>query len=223
MNAQPLPATPNLAANLGVILRDLAAIIARRLLRHPLHAILIIPLCRHIARTTRRLEHLLARLTAGPLPPPRPRVNSHSGPRHKSPFPTKSAWLVGILGHEAAACASRLEALLAAPDAAELLACTAGRRALAPIRRMLGLTLPRPRRPAPARALAAPECRRTKFFCFFSFKKRRRLRSFLKKRTKKLYLSSVVLPRRSVWRMPPRFRIRRRTRQTPSGRKCQGC
>jgi hypothetical protein len=148
MNAQPLPATPNLAANLGIILRDLAAIIARRLLRHPLHAILIIPLCQHIARTTRRLENLLARLAAGPLPPPRPRVNPHSGPRHKSPFPAKSAWLVGILGHEAAACASRLEALLAGPAAAELLACTAGRRALAPIRRMLGLTPRCPRRPA---------------------------------------------------------------------------
>jgi hypothetical protein len=164
MNAQPLPATPNLApgfnvGNLGVILRDLAAIIARRLLRHPLHAILIIPLCQHIARTTRRLENLLARLAAGPLPPPRPRVNPHSGPRHKSPFPAQSAWLVGILGHEAAACASRLEALLAGPAAAELLACTAGRRALAPIRRMLGLTPRRPRRPAlpaPATAPAGP-------------------------------------------------------------------
>ena len=113
MQAQPHPATPNLAPSLGVILRNLAALIARRFLHHPLHAALTIPLWQHLTQAALRLDRLRARLAAGSLPPPRPRASNHSGPRHRSPFPTKNAWLIRALGTEAAAYATQLEALLA--------------------------------------------------------------------------------------------------------------
>ncbi len=161
MHAQPLPATPNPAPSFGgagvaVILRSLAALIAHRFLNDPLLAALIIPLWRHLTRAALRLDRLLARLAAGPIPPPRPRATNHSGPRHKSPFPTTSAWLIRALGAEAAACATQLEALLADPAAADLLACTAARRTLAPIRRMLGLPPANPPRPITPASAAPP-------------------------------------------------------------------
>ena len=160
MHAQPHPATPNLApspgaASFGVILRDLAALIARRFLNHPRLAALIIPLWQHLTRAALRLDRLRARLAAGPMPPPRPRASNHSGPKRKSLLPTTSAWLIRALGPEAAAYAAQLEALLADPAAADLLACTAARRTLAPVRRMLGLPpahKPRPIAPAPTAA-----------------------------------------------------------------------
>jgi hypothetical protein len=155
MDAPPPPAT--LAPRLGAILRDLAALVARRLLRLPLYAVLAIPLWQQISRATLRLESLLARLAAGPLPPSRPRARRHPGsPRRKSSFPAARAWLISALGHEAAACASQLQALLAEPAAAALLATPAGSRALAPIRRMLGLTPPRSRPSAPPVAATPP-------------------------------------------------------------------
>ena len=155
MHVQPFLATPNLAPGLGLILRNLAALIAHRFPHHPLHAALTIPLWQHLTRAALRLDRLLARLAAGTMAPPRPRAGNHSGPHHRSPFPTTSAWLIRALGPEAAAYAAQLEALLADPAAADLLACTAGRRTLAPIRRMLGLSPARPSRPAAA-ASAAP-------------------------------------------------------------------
>jgi hypothetical protein len=154
MHAQPLPATPNLAPSLGVILRNLAALIARRFLHDSFHAALIIPLWQHLTRAARRLDRLLARLAAGPMPPPRPRASNHSGPRRKSAFPTTHAWLIRALGAEAAACAAQLEALLADPAAADLLACTAARRTLAPIRRMLGLPPAPPTHPITSASVA---------------------------------------------------------------------
>ncbi len=156
MQAQPHPAPPNLAAGIGTILRNLAALIARRFLNDPLRAALIIPLWQHLTRAALRLDRLLARLATGPIPPQKPRTRNHSGPHHKPLFPTKNAWLIRALGAEAAACASQLEALLADPAAADLLASTAGRRALAPIRRMLGLAPAHPPRPAAAASRQPP-------------------------------------------------------------------
>ena len=161
MHAQPRPATPNPAPSLGVagfggILRDLAALIARRFLHDPRLAVLIIPLWQHLTRAASRLDRLRARLAAGPIPPPRPRATNHSGPKRKSPFPTTSAWLIRALGPEAAAYAAQLASLLADSAAADLLACTAARRTLAPIRRMLGIPPARPPRPiTPASAAPA--------------------------------------------------------------------
>ena len=154
MNPLPLPVPPTLApgnngTGIGVILRNLAALIARRFLRDPFHAALILPLWQHLTRAAHRLDSLLARLAAGPLPPPRPRASNHSGPRRKSPFPATRAWLIHALGAEAAAYASQLEAQLADPATADLLANPAARRTLAPIRRMLGLPPAQPPRPVP--------------------------------------------------------------------------
>ena len=156
MRARLLLATPNLAPGIGVILRNLAALIARRFLRHPLHAALAIPLWQHLTRAALRLDRLLAHLAAGPIAPPRPRASNHSGPRHRSPFPTTSAWLIRALGAEAAAYAAQLDSLLADPAAADLLGSTAVRRTLAPIRRMLGIAPARPRRPAAAAVSRQP-------------------------------------------------------------------
>ncbi len=156
MHAQPRPAIPNPAPSLGVaglggILRDLAALIARRFLHNPRLAVLIIPLWQHLTRAASRLDRLRARLAAGPIPPPRPRTTNHSGPKRKSPFPTTSAWLIRALGPEAAAYAAQLASLLADSAAADLLACTAARRTLAPIRRMLGIPPAHPPSPRHAR------------------------------------------------------------------------
>ena len=150
MNAQPPLATPNPAASLGVILRSLAALVARRFLNHPRHVVFIIPLWRHLTRAACRLETLLARLAAGPLPPPRPRTPHQGGARRKPEFPTGRAWLIRALGPEAAVHAAQLEALLARPEAAaDLLANPTAARILAPIRRMLGQVPPRQRKPRP--------------------------------------------------------------------------
>ena len=159
MHPPPLLVPPTLApgtigTGIGVILRNLAALIAHRFLHDPFHAALIIPLWQHLTRAAQRLDSLLARLAAGPIPPPRLRANNHSGPRRKSPFPAARAWLIRVLGAEAAIYGTQLEALLADPAAADLLANPAARRILAPIRRMLGIS-PAPR-PVPPASVAPP-------------------------------------------------------------------
>jgi hypothetical protein len=149
MQAGPiLSLTPDFARRLGGILLGLAALIARRFLRDPFRAPLIVPLWTHLTRATRRLTRAFARLAAGFSPRPRA-ARSHSGGPHSKPaFPTRRGWLVAALGPEAAVYASQLKFLLAEPEAADALANSlAARRTLAPIRRMLGLTPPRPRRP----------------------------------------------------------------------------
>jgi hypothetical protein len=159
VNAAPTPApvqayAPDLARRVGFILATLAALIARRFLRQPRFAALIIPLWNRINRAARRFERLMTRLAAGGLP--KPRASGHGGPhRSAETLPTGRGWLVAALGSEAAACATQLQALLAEPAAVELLALApAAQRVLRPIARMLaiGAFAPRPR-PAP---MAAP-------------------------------------------------------------------
>jgi hypothetical protein len=159
----PLPApvqafAPDLARRVGLILATLAALVARRFLRQPRLAALIIPLWTRINRAARRFERLMARLAAGRLPKPRrsgaPPSGSpgHDGPhRSANTIPTGRGWLVAALGPEAAACATQLQALLAEPAAVELLALApAAQRILRPLTRMLaiGAFASRPR-PAP--------------------------------------------------------------------------
>jgi len=147
MQASPtLSRAPDFAARLGIILAGLAALIARRFLHDPFRADLIVPLWKHITRAARRLDRAFARLAAGLSPrPSRPHA---AGPHTRSVLPTRRGWLVVALGSEAAAYASQIEFLLAEPEAAAALANSlAARRTLAPIRHMLGLTPPRPRRP----------------------------------------------------------------------------
>jgi hypothetical protein len=139
---------PDFAARLGVILAGLAALIARRFLRDPFHAALIVPLWTHLTRAARRLTRAFARLAAGLSPRPRAAKPHAAGPHRRSALPTRRGWLVAALGSEAAAYASQIESLLAEPAAAEALARSlAARRTIAPIRRMLGIAAPRPRRP----------------------------------------------------------------------------
>ena len=151
MPANPiLSRAPDFAQRLGVILASLAALIARRLLRDPFRAPLIVPLWTHLTRAARRLDRAFARLAAGLSPRPRAAKPRASGPHLKPAFPTRRGWLVAVLGPEAAAYASQIESLLAEPAAADAFARSlAARRTLAPIRRMLGLVAPRPRRPRP--------------------------------------------------------------------------
>ncbi len=154
-----LSLAPDFARRLAAILAGLAALVARRFLRDPFHAPLILPLWTHLSRAARRLTRTFARLAAGL--PSRPRAaNPHpSGSRRRPTFPTRRGWLVAALGPEAAAYATQIESLLAEPTAAAALARSlAARRTLAPIRRMLGLATPRPRRarPQPPPAPAAP-------------------------------------------------------------------
>jgi hypothetical protein len=171
VSAAPTPApvqtfAPDLARRVGLILTTLAALIARRFLRQPRLAALIIPLWTRLTRAARRFERLMARLAAGGLPKPRAsgRGDPHrddtlptgrGGPhRGAETIPTGRGWLVRVLGSEAAACATQLQALLAEPAAAELLALApAAQRILRPIARMLaiGAFAFRPR-PAPVAA-----------------------------------------------------------------------
>jgi hypothetical protein len=148
MQASPtLSRAPDFAARLGIILAGLAALVARCLLRDPFRAGLVVPLWKHITRAARRLDRAFARLAAG-LSRPRAAKSHAAGPHTRSVLPTRRGWLVVALGSEAAAYASQLKFLLAEPEAAAALANSlAARRTLAPIRRMLGLTPPRPRRP----------------------------------------------------------------------------
>jgi hypothetical protein len=151
MQASPtLSRAPDFAARLGVILAGLAALIARRFLRDPFRAALIVPLWTYLTRAARRLDRAFGRLAAGFSPRPRAAKPHPSRPHLKPPFPTRRGWLVAALGSEAAAYASQIESLLAEPAAADALAGSlAARRTLAPIRRMLGIIPPRPRRPRP--------------------------------------------------------------------------
>ena len=127
---------PEFARRLGIILRLLAAIVARRLAREPRFIALVVPLWRRINRATRRFERLMAGLAAGRLP--KPSRSGHGGPRRPNPLPCGRGWLVRVLGHEAAGCASQLQALLAEPEAAGLLALVpAAARIIRPVGRML--------------------------------------------------------------------------------------
>jgi hypothetical protein len=139
------------ARRLGIILRMLAAIVARRLAREPRFIALVVPLWRRINRAAIRFERLMAGLAAGRLP--KPGRSGHSGPRQPNPLlPCGRGWLVRVLGHEAAGCASQLQALLAEPEAAELLALVP---AAAGIIRPLGRMLDPGARNRPPRAIPA--------------------------------------------------------------------
>jgi hypothetical protein len=146
---------PDFAHRLGIILAALAALIARRFLREPRLAALIVPLWSRLQRAARRFERLMARLAAGKLR--KPHRSGPSGP-HATALPAGRGWLIRALGPEAAPYATQLETLLAEPAAAGLLAAVpAARRIVHPIARLLaiGAFAPR-RRPAPVPAVASP-------------------------------------------------------------------
>jgi hypothetical protein len=158
MTASPtLSRAPDFAQRLGAILLGLAALVARRFLRDPFRAALIVPLWTRLSRAARRLDRAFAHLAAGLPPRPRAAKPHPVSPRRRPALPARRGWLAAALGPEAAAYASQIESLLAEPAAADALARSlAARRTLTPIRLMLGLTPPRPRRP---RARVRPQPR----------------------------------------------------------------
>ena len=168
---------PEFARGLGLILRRLAEIVARRLLRDPRFRALIVPLWTRISRATHRAERLLANLAAGRLPrrrlprpglprPGRPGRTRQPSPRPPDPrqlhlVPRGRGWLIRVLGYEAAGCASQLRALLAEPEAAALLAVLPSvARTIRPLRHLLDTDLAnrrlRPLPPAPVQYATLP-------------------------------------------------------------------
>ena len=117
------------------------------------------PLAALIRRAGRLALRAFSDLAAGRTPRPRaPRPAAEAPrPRRTSAFPRTWCWLVRLIGWPAAGCASQLEFLLNQPEAAAALSSSlAARRALAPVRWMLGITPKRPRRPRPARPRPQP-------------------------------------------------------------------
>jgi hypothetical protein len=169
MDAPPLPAdlraaAPGIGARLGRILTGLAAVVAMHFLRNPRLVVLIVPLWTRLNRAARRFDRLMARLAAGrklrPARPGRPTARPSS---RRARLPAGRGWLVAALGYHAAGHASQLDALLAEPETAQLLAAIPGAgRILRPLCHMLGIrpaALPplpaRPRKPPPAPATPA--------------------------------------------------------------------
>ena len=145
-------AAPELGRRFAVILAGLATLIARAFLRHP-RAALIMPLWRYLTHTARRFDRLMAHIAAGRLPrksaPGRTRPPTEPGaaPRAAA-FPNTPAWLVVDLKHEGAYFRGQIEALLAEPAAAQLLAAhPAAARLLRPLCHMLALDRPGPAKP----------------------------------------------------------------------------
>ena len=125
-------------SRLSTILAALAALVAARLLHHP-------TLARHIVPLWTYLRHLAPRVERALTHPPRPRPSRASRPRTEEStprptwrLPTSPAWLVRVLGSEAACYASQLRHLLAEPEAQALLAASpVAQRRLVPLLRIL--------------------------------------------------------------------------------------
>ena len=149
MQPGPLPAeliaaAPAISGRLGRILLALAALVARAFLRDPRHAGLIIPLWGYITRTARRFDRAITRLAAGTQRShaPRPGRTTPSTPGKPRPrLPTRHAWLVATLKHEAVNYGSQLNHLLSEPEAAALLAASPqAARLLRPLCHLLGIS-----------------------------------------------------------------------------------
>ena len=151
-----LPDTaPEMARRFGEILAALAALVARRFLRDPQFASVIVPLWSWLGRAARRMARAVER-------PPvvrtarvaKDRAEPQAGARVRPVrLPSRHGWLVRALGWEAAGYGSQLAALLAEPGMQAVLAALPGTgRILRPLCRMLGMTVPPVvARPKPAR------------------------------------------------------------------------
>ena len=120
----------------------LAAVIARRFLRMPAYAGLILPLWRRLTHVEAKFGRAMARAVAVRAPraerarAERVRPERVLGVR----LPGRQGWLVEVLGYEAAASRSQVEALLAEPGMRAALDAAPGvGRILRPLCRMLGL------------------------------------------------------------------------------------
>jgi hypothetical protein len=164
VSATPCPAelqgtALGVAEGLGVLLRGLGALIARAFLRHPRYAAIILPLHQYLIRTGQRFDRVMRALAAGTLRTAKPRPGRPGSGKRPAAFPTQRAWLLAALKHEGAYFGIRIEALLAEPATARLIAATPqAQRLLRPICRMLGVSPAALRKPAVCAASArAPD------------------------------------------------------------------
>jgi hypothetical protein len=159
-NPTPIQASaPDLAVRVLLILTNLALLVAAHLIRHPRHHRVTNALWGYLNRTARRFGRLMARIAA--KGPRKPRPSRPHAPRpgrvRPTPLPTGYAWLLRAIPNEAACLASQLNAVLAEPGTADLLAaCPAAARMLRPLGRMLGMESFAPRRIRPKRPAAIP-------------------------------------------------------------------
>ena len=126
----PLSFTP-LAQWLTLIVAALKKAAAARAGRDHAVAPLVTLLWTRLARLTARFDALVARLTAGhPAAPCRPRTRSaRKAPAAGLRLPRSQAWLIRLLPGEAASYGCQLQALLADPQMAALLAAAPGKPA----------------------------------------------------------------------------------------------
>jgi hypothetical protein len=135
----------DLARRVGIIVAALREVIGIGFLDQPHLVRFGAPLWSRLSRILARFTDLMDRLAAGRWP--RQRRGPHTGGaphpenlRRGNSSPTNPGWLMIIFGRELAGCRAQLEALLAEPASAEILAkVPAAERILRPLRRMLGL------------------------------------------------------------------------------------
>ena len=115
----PLPFPPEdaleRARRLAAILAGLAALVARRFLREPKLLALILPLWGWLGRTARRFERAVTGVRRARVCADAPRVANAATTQVRAPrvrLPGRHGWLVRVLGYEAVAYRSQLEALL---------------------------------------------------------------------------------------------------------------
>ena len=158
MTASPARPDPSLlaehfAARFTALIAELIGFIALRLGRHPKLAALTPMLCNRLSRAARLIRATMAGLATGMHRRPRidPRRNRIRRCTPRPALPTTPGWLLRELKHEAALTRYRLEALLAEPGIADLLAMAPTlQRLLNPIRRALGIGhTSRPIKPPP--------------------------------------------------------------------------
>ena len=142
--ATSLAAVPELVRRLGLIMVGLAAVVAMRFLRMPGQGETTRAVWGRLQKVARRFATALrrrdvvrvSRVTAAVAPVAHAVVVRGARVR----LPRGHGWLVRVLGYEAAAYRSQLEALLAEPEMLAVLAAVPGvGRVLRPICRMLGI------------------------------------------------------------------------------------
>ena len=154
MDAAPSATAPQtVAANLRTILRGLLAELGNWRLE-PVFAVLLYG---RIGGIAGRIERMLTRFRAGRLWRATHRARAQGRCGHMAgrgpALPRRFGWLVRAGGHQAASFGTQLQAVLNAPEMAELLAASAqARRILRPLCRALAVDMPgivaEPPRPA---------------------------------------------------------------------------
>jgi len=132
--------SPEVVRRLGMIVTALAALVARRFLRHPKLSGLVGPLWSWLNRRVQRFARAVARPVRVAETAAQPRHERKPTAARGVRLPAGRGWLVRELGWEAAAFRCQLETLLAEPAMVALLAAKpAVGRVLRPLGWMLGV------------------------------------------------------------------------------------